>query len=84
MKLGPLAAGLDAVTPETGEAWVEFELTDQDGPIPGERFVLTDPGGAQHCGNVNEHGGARIERLPAGRCKVEFPDLSYSIEVETA
>lgn len=76
-------AGQDAVASETGDAWVEFELVDQDGPIPGERFVLTDPGGTQHCGNVNERGGARIERLPAGRCKVEFPDLSYSIEVET-
>jgi len=76
-------AGQDAVASETGEAWVEFELVDQDGPIAGERFVLTDPGGTRHCGNVNERGGARIERLPAGRCKVEFPDLSYSIEVET-
>ena len=76
-------AGLDAVPPETGEAWVEFELVDQDGAIPGERFVLTDPSGTQHCGNVDERGGARIERLPEGRCKVEFPDLSYSIEVET-
>ncbi|SFD89451.1 type VI secretion system Vgr family protein [Massilia yuzhufengensis] len=69
------STGQSAVAPETGDAWVEFELVDQDGPIPGERFVLTDPGGAQHCGNVNERGGARIERLPAGRCKVEFPDL---------
>jgi type VI secretion system secreted protein VgrG len=83
MGLSSLVTGSDAVTSETGEAWVEFELIDQDGPIPGERFVLTDPGGAQHYGNVNERGGARIERLPAGRCKVEFPDLSYSIEVET-
>ena len=76
-------AGQDAVASDTGEAWIEFELVDQDGPILGERFVLTDPGGTQHRGNVNERGGARIERLPAGRCKVEFPDLSYSIEVET-
>jgi type VI secretion system secreted protein VgrG len=81
--LAASTAGQDAVASETGEDWVEFELVDQDGPIPGERFVLTDPGGTQHCGNVNERGGARIERLPAGRCKVEFPDLSYSIEVET-
>ncbi|MDN4053305.1 type VI secretion system tip protein TssI/VgrG [Massilia sp. YIM B02763] len=81
--LAASTAGQNAVTSENGEAWVEFELVDQDGPIPGERFVLTDPGGTQHCGNVNDRGGARIERLPAGRCKVEFPDLSYSIEVET-
>jgi type VI secretion system secreted protein VgrG len=72
----------DSAAAETGDAWVEFELIDQDGPIPGERYVLTDPGGTRHCGNVNELGTARVKQVPAGRCKVEFPDLNYSIEVE--
>jgi type VI secretion system secreted protein VgrG len=62
-------------------AWVEFKLVTPDGPIAGERYVLTDPSGSVHKGNVDDLGVARIEKIPTGRCKVEFPDLGYSVEV---
>lgn len=65
------------------KAWVEFKLINPDGPIPGERYVLTDPGGRKHTGNVDDNGIARIEQIPVGRCHVEFPDLGYSIDVGT-
>ncbi len=63
------------------KSWVEFRLVDHDGPIPGEHFVLTDPSGGKHTGKVNDEGHARLEQIPLGRCKVEFPNLGYSIEV---
>jgi type VI secretion system secreted protein VgrG len=65
------------------KAWVEFKLVDHDGPIAGERFVLTDSSGGEHPGKVDDEGNARLEQIPTGRCKVEFPDLGYSIEVAT-
>jgi type VI secretion system secreted protein VgrG len=64
-------------------AWVEFKLVNADGPIPSEKYILTDPDGGKHTGNVDDQGGARIDRIPSGRCKVEFPNLSYSVEVGT-
>lgn len=64
-------------------SWVEFELVNDATPIPREPYVLTDPNGGKHTGNVDDKGRARIEHIPAGRCKIEFPDLSYSIEVTT-
>lgn len=79
-ELSPLNNHLDFLA---SDAWVEFELVDQEGPVPGQRYILTDPGGTQHCGHVNELGIARIDKVPAGRCKVEFPDLDYTIEVES-
>jgi type VI secretion system secreted protein VgrG len=63
------------------KTWVEFTLVDQDGPIPGEYFVLTDPSGGKHTGKVNDEGHARLEQIPPGRCKVEFPNLGYSMEI---
>jgi type VI secretion system secreted protein VgrG len=62
-------------------SWVEFKLVDQNGPIASERYVLTDPTGKEHAGTVDGQGMARIDQLPPGRCKVEFPDLGYSMEV---
>jgi type VI secretion system secreted protein VgrG len=65
-------------------SWVEFELIDQNGPIAGERYVLTDPTGKEHAGTVDGRGVARIDQIPPGRCKVEFPELGYSMEVSAA
>jgi len=65
-------------------SWVEFKLVDQNGPIAGERYVLTDPAGKKHAGTVDREGVARIDQIPLGNCKVEFPDLGYSMEVSAA
>jgi type VI secretion system secreted protein VgrG len=63
------------------KSWVEFELVNDTAPIPRVRYVLTDPKGETHTGSVDHNGRARIEDIPAGRCKVEFPDLGYSAEI---
>ncbi|UVW28003.1 type VI secretion system Vgr family protein [Massilia sp. H6] len=63
--------------------WVEFKLVNESGPIPNESYVLTDPGGTQHTGNVDDQGRARIDQIPAGQCKIEFPNLGYSYEAST-
>lgn len=64
-----------------GNSWVEFKLVDQNGPMANERYVLTDPNGKEHGGMIDGQGMVRIEKLPPGRCKVEFPDIDYSMEV---
>jgi type VI secretion system secreted protein VgrG len=66
------------------DSWVEFKLADQNGPIVGERYVLTDPNGKKHLGKVDEQGVAHIAQIPPGSCKIEFPDLGYSTEVSAA
>ena len=66
---------------QSQKSWVEIKLVDQEGPIPRQRYVLTDPSGVKHTGCVDEQGNARIDQLTAGRCNVEFPDLDHSIEV---
>ena len=63
------------------DSWVEFKLVDQNGPLGGERYVLTEPGGTKITGKVDNEGVARVGKIKAGRCKVEFPDLGYSMEV---
>ena len=63
--------------------WVEFKLINDEGPIANESYVLTDPGGNKHTGKIDDQGSARIEQIPAGHCKIEFPDLGYSLEVLT-
>jgi type VI secretion system secreted protein VgrG len=65
-------------------AWVEFRLVNPDGPLPGEEYILTDPNGGKHIGTLDEQGRARIECIPAGRCKVEIPELGYSVQVASA
>jgi len=83
-RFGSLIVSEQALSELTeNKGWVEFKLVNQDGPIPLERFMLTDPSGVKHTGNVDVDGSARIEQIPTGRCKVEFPDLGYSIEVAT-
>jgi len=64
--------------------WVEFKLVDEAGPIANEAYVLTDPSGNKHAGNVNEQGGARVEAIPTGHCKIEFPNLGCTLEVPTS
>lgn len=55
--------------------WVEFTLMDLAGPIPSERYVLTDPSGRIHTGIVDQAGYARLENILRGRSMLEFPDL---------
>jgi hypothetical protein len=56
--------------------WIELEVLDTEGvPLAGERFLLTDPAGKEHSGNLNRQGFVRIEPILAGNCKVRFPGV---------
>lgn len=64
------------------KGWVEFNLETNDGPIPREKFILTDSIGKVHKGRTDEKGWARKEEIPCGRCKLEFPDIGYATEAD--
>jgi hypothetical protein len=56
--------------------WIEVQLVGEDDqPIPNVRYVLTLPGGDTRTGTLDANGCVRIDGLPAGTCKVSFPDL---------
>jgi type VI secretion system secreted protein VgrG len=74
--------GIRQILEET--SWVEFRLASLIGPLPGEHYVLTDAGGRTHKGTVDKDGHARLDGIPRGCCKIQFPDLDYSTEATTA
>ncbi len=56
--------------------WIEIQLVGEDDqPIPNVKYVLTLPGGATKTGTLDANGSARVDGIPAGTCKVSFPDL---------
>lgn len=55
--------------------WIEIGLVDEFGnPIAKEKFKLIFPDGIEREGNLNEEGFARIEDVPPGKFKVDFPN----------
>ncbi|QOY96504.1 PAAR domain-containing protein [Massilia sp. UMI-21] len=85
----PAADAGIAFMPDTAELlnedhWIEFQLSDgNDQPIPHQPYVVIDPGGAQFSGQLDENGFARVEQIKAGLCTVNFPELGYSMGVES-
>ena len=70
------------------KTWIEVQLIGEDDkPIPYEKYVIALPGGATRTGTLDENGRARVEGIPAGTCKVSFPDLDQDawtpLETET-
>jgi len=60
----------------TFKDWIEIELKDREGqPIPEERYVVDLPDGSQEKGTLDQQGKAKIDDVPPGRVKVEFPDF---------
>lgn len=56
--------------------WIEIKLVDEDGnPVPNERYEVTLPDGRIRKGALDKDGGAYIDQIPAGQCKVCFPDI---------
>jgi hypothetical protein len=67
--------------------WIEVQLIgDDDKPVPYAKYAIALPGGAIKTGTLDENGRARVEDIPAGTCKVSFPDLDQDAwtPVETA
>jgi type VI secretion system secreted protein VgrG len=59
----------------TEKTWIEIVLLDDDIPVKGEPYVLTDAEGKKHEGTLDEKGYARVEFIVSGHCKLEFPDI---------
>ena len=58
-----------------GAEALELVLRDAEGqPVPGARYRVTLPAGAVIEGELDGDGFARVDRVPAGECRVEFPD----------
>ena len=56
--------------------WIEVQLIGEDDkPIPYQNYVVILPGGTTKSGTLDENGSVRIDGIPAGTCKVSFPDL---------
>jgi uncharacterized Zn-binding protein involved in type VI secretion len=63
--------------------WIEFQLTDgRDQPISHQPYVVVGPGGAEFSGQLDENGFARVEPVKAGQCKINFPELGHSMEMD--
>ncbi len=55
--------------------WLEIQFLDEDGtPRANERYVVTLPDGSRQEGRLDDTGRARLEDIPPGPCRVEFPD----------
>ncbi|EYF02877.1 hypothetical protein [Chondromyces apiculatus] len=63
--------------------WIEIELRAEEAPhdpVPHARYVVELPNGEVVEGYLDENGKARLEGIPAGQCKVSFPDHAEPIE----
>ncbi len=63
-------------TVQEGKAWLEVAFVDETGgPAEETRYRLTTPGGRVVEGELPAGGTLRLERLAAGRCQLELPDV---------
>lgn len=70
-------------------SWIEIELLGEDDlPIPGETYAIELPGQKIVTGTLDAKGTARLDSIPAGICKVSFPNLDKdawtTLETQTA
>jgi hypothetical protein len=56
--------------------WVAIELVDEDGNgVEGIAYSIITPDNQQYTGMTDANGLARIDNIPAGQCKISFPEL---------
>lgn len=56
--------------------WIEIQIVGEDGVgIPSQRYLIVTGDGREHRGWTDPLGVARLNRIPAGTCRVSFPDL---------
>ena len=59
------------------EDFIELELKDTDGnPKSNEEYILYLPNGKVENGKLDSNGYKKIEKIPAGRYSVKFPNLN--------
>lgn len=68
--------GPDDVPPGPDDAWIAVRVLDDLGqPAAGEAFRLELPGGEVVEGVLDDDGGAYLERIPPGGCRLWLPGL---------
>jgi len=68
-----------------GPRALEIVLHDKQGhPVPGAKYKIHLPSGGVIEGDLDEQGYARVERLPEGTCRVDFPDFSEGTALESS
>jgi hypothetical protein len=66
-----------AIDPRRTALGLEIVLRHELGQAMADvRFEVVDPSGGLHAGVLDAHGEARLEGLPAGLCRVRFPELA--------
>ncbi len=67
-----------------GDQSLEILLHDDAGaPIPDIEFTVTLPAGATIEGKLDARGHVRLDSLPAGNCRVDFPTLRQGFAVHS-
>ncbi len=67
-----------------GPKSLEIVLKDEHGqPVPHARYEVRLPAGAVVDGELDDQGFARLERLPEGVCRVNFPELGRGFITDT-
>ncbi|HSP89055.1 MAG TPA: PAAR domain-containing protein [Ignavibacteriaceae bacterium] len=63
------------------EDFIELELKDTEGnPKANEEFTLFLPNGKVESGKLDANGYKKIEKIPAGRYSVKFPNLNKNLK----
>jgi hypothetical protein len=56
--------------------WVAIELVDEEGNgVEGVSYSIIAPDNQEYTGRTDATGSARLDNIPAGQCKISFPDL---------
>src|SRR5947207_1412632 len=59
--------------------WIEIELVDaNDKPVTGEKYKIELLDGRVQQGTTGSDGTARVDGIPAGSCKISFPERDAS------
>ena len=60
-------------------SWIEVALIDKQGqPVEGAHYEITPAGGTTRSGTLDDQGAARVDDIPPGDCRINFPDFSPS------
>jgi hypothetical protein len=60
-------------------SWIEVQVVDENGAaLAGARYKAELPDGSSREGKLDRSGRLRLDGIPAGDCKVRFPDLDKS------
>jgi type VI secretion system secreted protein VgrG len=61
---------------EEPTSWIKLKLVDdENNPVPGQGYEVTEGDGTVHSGSLDENGKANVKLKKPGSCQISFPDL---------